>query len=280
MRRTLPLLIALNLFAGWGYSEDVVSFARNVVIQPGQSAIDVVCILCSAEVAGEVSGDVVTIGGDAVITGKVAGDVVASGGKIQIGDQGRVGGDSVAVGGTVSSPDGRTDGSVDAFPYFHFPGQRSFHPQGLLSFFLFFTLICGLGLLLGTTRLERFAERLSRRWRLSFVFGGVAWTVLLIIFFGDLLGSSLVSTLLGWLLVLLWFAALAVGFLGIASYVGFRVLKQPGRPAFISGVAAMSLPLLVPVAGAGVAAMALLASLGAGIQAVLPDGLRAQFRPE
>ncbi|RPJ54084.1 MAG: hypothetical protein EHM23_29665, partial [Acidobacteria bacterium] len=79
MRTTI--LFALLLLTGLAFGqnqadEGTTSYLSSVTIDKGSTSEEVVCILCSAEIQGRVTGDLVLVGGNADITGSVDGDVV------------------------------------------------------------------------------------------------------------------------------------------------------------------------------------------------------------
>src|SRR5208337_4507172 len=95
----LAALLPANAFAR---SNDRVQFGRDIYIEPGDKAGDLVCLACSIHVHGQTTGDVVAVAGSIVLEGaQVAGDAVAVGGSLRLQGASRVGGDAVSIIGSV-----------------------------------------------------------------------------------------------------------------------------------------------------------------------------------
>jgi uncharacterized RDD family membrane protein YckC/cytoskeletal protein CcmA (bactofilin family) len=110
---------------------DRVSIAHNQILPAGEHADNVVSVLASANVEGDVAenvvsvlgnarvtgpvdGDVVAVLGNAFIDSRVDGDVVAVLGKVELGPHADVGGEISSVGGSVvRDPAAITHGDVD-----------------------------------------------------------------------------------------------------------------------------------------------------------------------
>ena len=84
-------------------SADQVQVGRDIVVQSGEKAGDVVCIACSIRVRGQTAGDVVAVAGSVTLeTGAQVGQgltVVFGNARLQSGVQ--VAGDVTVVGGTL-----------------------------------------------------------------------------------------------------------------------------------------------------------------------------------
>lgn len=91
-----------------GSREDRVSVGNSIHIAADESARDVVCVGCSIEIEGVISGEAVAIGGSVRVLGTVARDVVAVGGSVEVEDGGEVGGEATAIGGAVDVAEGGT----------------------------------------------------------------------------------------------------------------------------------------------------------------------------
>jgi predicted acyltransferase (DUF342 family) len=110
-RLALLLVLAGMALAAPAFAEaDHVSVGHDVTVADGESADDVVCVLCSVRVHGEVKGDVVAIlGSVSVDSGRaIAGDVVTVGGDTSLGSGAAVNGDLVVVAGDLESAPGAT----------------------------------------------------------------------------------------------------------------------------------------------------------------------------
>ena len=91
----LTVVASSQVFAQGG--GDRVQFFQSINVSSDETAGDVVCIVCSIQMAGT-SGDTVAILGNVVVDGTVKGDVVAVGGGVKLGEDASVGGDAVAIG--------------------------------------------------------------------------------------------------------------------------------------------------------------------------------------
>lgn len=91
-----------------GSREDRVSVGNSIHIAADESARDVVCVGCSIEIEGTISGEVVAVGGSVRVLGTVARDVVAVGGSVEVEDGGEIGGEATAIGGGVDVAEGGT----------------------------------------------------------------------------------------------------------------------------------------------------------------------------
>lgn len=90
-----------------------VSFGSSLTIEENESAREVVVMLGSLEVRGEVRGDVLVVGGPIDVDGEVGGDVVAIGGAVSLGRRARVDGEVVSIGSSVyRDPEARVDGEI------------------------------------------------------------------------------------------------------------------------------------------------------------------------
>ena len=98
-----PLFVAAVAFAPLRASanNDMVQFGSDISVSAERSVHDAVCILCSVDVDGEVTGDVVAILGGVHINGKAQHDVVNILGRTRLSDGAFVGRDLVNILGSV-----------------------------------------------------------------------------------------------------------------------------------------------------------------------------------
>lgn len=97
------LLAATPAFA----KDDRVSFASDITVEDGSTAGDLVCLLCSVRVHGQVHGDVVAVLGSVSVDDQrsISGDLVTVGGDTALGDKASVHGDvAVVAGDLVTEP--------------------------------------------------------------------------------------------------------------------------------------------------------------------------------
>jgi len=84
-------------------SNDRVQIGRSIVVQPGESVGDLVCIACSIRVRGQTAGDAVAVAGSISLEdgAQIAGDTVAIAGSVRLERNTKIGGDVVAVAGKI-----------------------------------------------------------------------------------------------------------------------------------------------------------------------------------
>ena len=81
--------------------DDRVSFANDITVEEGSTSGDLVCVMCSVKVHGDVHGDVVTLFGSVLLDDarSVSGDVATVGGDVTFSDSASVRGDVAVVAG-------------------------------------------------------------------------------------------------------------------------------------------------------------------------------------
>ncbi len=253
--------------------ESTTSFLSSVTIPGGSTGEDVVCILCSAEIRGRLKGDLVLIGGNAIVSGSVDGDVVVVGGWIR--NRGAIGGEAFTLGGEIErQPGGQIKGEAESYPWLHLPGQRSFHPAGVLCLVGSLPLMVFVaGLLWRGEKSDRLADRLIRWWWLALPLGVAVW-FLYLEFLDEYETASTVLEILSWALLLLLFIASWFGAYGLAWAVGRRVSRAAGWKTRLAGALILAAALLVPVLGLAVLCLIFTLGLGAGLLFTWP-ALRA-----
>ena len=88
--------------------DDRVSFANDIVVDEGSTSGDLVCLMCSVKVHGEVHGDIVTLLGSVTVDDarSVSGDMAIVGGDASLGDNVSVSGDVAVIGGNLNRNSG------------------------------------------------------------------------------------------------------------------------------------------------------------------------------
>ncbi len=250
--------------------ESTTNFLFRVTIPKGSTGEDVVCILCSAKIQGRLTGDLVLIGGNADVTGSVDGDVVVVGGRLRT--RGTIGGEAFTLGGSISrGPGAQIKGEAESVPWLHLPGQRSFHPLGVLCLVggvLVFVYLAGL--IWRRERSESLANLLARRWWLALLVGVAVWYLYAEFLDEYETSSTLLESLLLALLVLL-FIATWFGFYGLAWTAGRRVSRTAAWKTRLAGALILSAGLFIPVVGLVVLFLILTVGLGAGLLFTWPS---------
>ena len=72
---------------------------QDIFIASGQQVHNAVCVFCSVQVEGDVTGHVIVLFGSANVSGQVQGSTTVIGGNAVVDSQARVGGDTVVLGG-------------------------------------------------------------------------------------------------------------------------------------------------------------------------------------
>jgi len=110
-------VILVSSFTAAQKSADRVQVGRSLIVQPGEKAGDLVCVLCSIHVRGQTSGDVVAVLGNVTVASgsKIAGDTVAVLGNVRLASGAQIGGDAATVGGMLyRDPDAVIGGKITA----------------------------------------------------------------------------------------------------------------------------------------------------------------------
>jgi hypothetical protein len=122
MRRTLlaAILLIFATTAAFARSDDDrVSIGSNITVAEGENAGDIVCILCSVHVGGDVKGDVVVILGSLTVDANrsISRDTVVLGGDLNMKEDSTIGGDlSVVAGDSSLSTNATVHGSRTVLP--------------------------------------------------------------------------------------------------------------------------------------------------------------------
>src|SRR5688572_25276139 len=227
------------LVHGHGGNE-IVQFFKDITIEKGEHA-----------------GDVVALFGNVRNEGTIGGDCVAILGSIEQGDSALILGDAVTIGGALRElgTGARVEGQTVSIGFLPFAGYAFPSVPLLLFFGLFaFALFVGLAALfarLFPERLVRIADTVSKRTFLSLVLGLLSGPLALML--GLLLLVTVIGIPLAMLLPLLYLVAAFIGYAAAAYLLGLRLL---GRPLDARG------PMLLPIAaGTGFITLFFLLSL-------------------
>ena len=103
MLSILAIAVSISTLAAAEQNGDRVQIGRDMVVQNGEKAGDVVCVGCSVIVRGQADGDVVAVGGSVVLEqgAQVRGGITTVLGNIRLQNGAGVGGDVVAVAGAL-----------------------------------------------------------------------------------------------------------------------------------------------------------------------------------
>jgi len=248
-----------------GQSEpELTRYFRSIRIEAGQTTSDAMCFMCPIYARGKIDGDAIALGGDIIVEGEITGDTIVLGGRIILAGHSKVDGDAVAIGGEVQREAGATlSGESDSFPYFHVPGQRSFHPLGVTTFvaanLLFLVL---LGYVIPRRRAASLTAAIGAH-PVATTVTGILFDCLLVvlILFAKMPNRS--GTLLLVLLTFVALFALVYGYLGVALLAG--QMTNCGRSRLVSllaGAGLVTVALLLPLAGMAVLAAILVLAPG------------------
>ncbi len=259
----LVFVLLLDSAAG---AQTRTQYFRNMVIAPGETVEDAVCVMCSVRVQGRVSSDVVVIWAAADIEANLEGDVVVVGGGVHVAPNVTIQGDIVAFGGPLElGPGARVTGETQVFSNYHFPGQRRVYLRGATFLVMALTLLAGLlALLFPKRRLENIAATLPARPWLSAAIGIalLAVAIAALSFAEDYDWEEIAASLVLLLLTLI----ILPGSLGIALHLGRRMgITHPVREV-MAGAFLAALTMLIPIVG--LALCLLFVCLACGITAV------------
>jgi hypothetical protein len=268
MRVAAALLLGL-LLAGvvQARDDDRESYLRDIVIGPGESVDDAVCVFCSVVVRGTVRSDVVVIGGGVEVEGVIEDDVVILGGGLRLAPGARIGENVIAYGGPVERGEGsRIEGTVVVKPYFHLPGQRQVFLEGLLALGGLNLLLVLLLSMLLRRRVSRLADTLMQRPGRVLVTGVLAMAVLAVVLYFADEGTGWLETA-GWVASGLLLILFLPGYVGLTIALGRLVVRRGGPlGGLIPGVLATTLLLIAPIVGFGM--LLLLVTLAVGITGI------------
>jgi hypothetical protein len=93
----LPFLLAVSALGQAPGNRSYIG--QDIFIASGQQVHNAVCVFCSVQVEGDVTGHVIVLFGSANVTGQVRGSATVIGGNAVVDAQARVGGDTVVLGG-------------------------------------------------------------------------------------------------------------------------------------------------------------------------------------
>jgi len=266
---TLLLLAAFSASAGAQPDPSLnrIKFLQDIIIESGETAVDVQCFMCSVRVRGHVTGDVITLGGGIFIDGQVDGGAIAIGGRIEANRNSKITGNAAAFGGYINrQPDSLIQGNSESFAYLLIPGQYRPTLVGSLTLAIVNVLFVALGYLIVRDKRAETASLAIERRPASVFFTGI---VSLAIFYGldwltRYLGHAEIVAVV--ILLLLLAAVAATGATGLGDWVARLAFPQTrGIWACIGGVLALSLLELIPLVGSLVFIIGLIVSLGASV---------------
>ena len=244
--RVLEGLDSLDRIVVHGHGgNEIVQFFKDITIERGESA-----------------GDVVALFGNVKNRGTIGGDCVAIMGSIEQGDSAVILGDAVTIGGALreTGQGARVDGQTVSIGFLPFAGFAIPSVPLLIFFVLFaYALFVGLAALfarLFPERMVRIAETISRRTFLSLVLGLLSGPLAMMV--GLLLLVTVIGIPLAILLPLLYLLAAFIGYAAAAYLLGLKLL---GRRPDAGG------PMLVPIA-AGTGFITLFLLLGLPLMAI------------
>jgi hypothetical protein len=113
--QTIALLLALS--PGMAHAQGRGNrsyFNEDIFVAQGQQIHNAICLFCSVQVEGDLTGRVFVLFGSLNISGRVQGSAVVVGGNTVIDSQARLGGNAIVVGGNAVY---ETDESISGNAY-------------------------------------------------------------------------------------------------------------------------------------------------------------------
>jgi hypothetical protein len=95
-------IVSTSLCAQAQSAGNVSQFGRNLVVERSQTVHNASCFLCSASVAGRLTGNLHVFAGNIFLDGKVDGNVLVFGGSLSVASRASVGGNVLIFGGRVN----------------------------------------------------------------------------------------------------------------------------------------------------------------------------------
>jgi hypothetical protein len=299
VKRLLSLLAFLFVLAPPAPAQnpaDHVRLLRNLVIEKGETAGDVVCFSCSVVVRGRVTGDIVTFGGDVEMEGSGGGDVTVFGGRVRLHPGAKVERDIEVFGGAlVRAPQTVVDGAQGDFAWFYVPGQRRPAWRGVLALLGFHAALLVMCYPLARrARTFRMAQTLELRPWWSML-GGLLAFLLITALYWAVAGAAVASPALMkytaamiWGVIVLQAFLFGFGLVGLSCRLGGAMRQRSGALAGLIGEAPLGLTIsgalliflmeLIPVAGSIAFAVFVLLAMGATVVSLfgtLPRGAGA-----
>jgi hypothetical protein len=111
--RSLVVMVAFASTAMGQTPGDRTYVGQDVYVAAGQQVHNAVCVFCSVQVEGDLTGRVVVLFGSLIVSGQVRGGATVVGGNAVVDSQARVGGNALVLGGNaVYETDESLSGSV------------------------------------------------------------------------------------------------------------------------------------------------------------------------
>lgn len=232
--------------------------------------------------------DVIVLDGNLTVLGRVEGNAVVVGGIMTLKSGSYIGGSAVVVGEILKDPAAQVLGKITQIYMPRFiPSIINFFKGGWMALWAAISLLALLGFLgLSVLAIALVPEHMSaivlslERSFLTMFLWGIFWTML-IAPIAVLLAISIVGIALIPLEVLLTALALLIGYIASAVFIGnkiFLAIKKPAIP-FLSamlGIVILFLIGFIPVAGAIVKSVFLIAGFGAVVASKLGTARRSE----
>jgi hypothetical protein len=257
-----------------------VQVGRDIVIPADTVAAgDVVAVLGSIDILGEVHGNAVAVGGSISVNGPVKGDVVSVGGMVRLGADAVVDGEVTAIGGGVDrNRAARVSGTINSIgigEVFRHPRLRLnlgrwrwWSPYAAVSYLLYVLGLYALALLviaLVPSHVASVSRAIEIEWRRALFLGLMA--LLLIGPVTIVVAITIIGIPLALLIWLGFILAKILGYAAFVSYLGSRIAgseRNLHRLAQLAiGVAVLALVRYVPLLGPVASFFVTLVTLGA-----------------
>lgn len=210
------VLISLPVSAAQEY-EGIFKIGGDVLI-PGNTSIsgDAVAVFGSVKVRGNLSGNAVAVMGDVIVEGVIEGDAISVGGKVLVREGAKLGGEIVQVGPGMKIPSRNLNITVKKF------FRSTFKLFNLISAYALGILV----LALFPNHVKNVTDNIDKNLGRKILIGLAA--LILIIPLIVLTALSIIGIPLIPLILIIFTAAIFLGYLGISLFIG-RKIEELGK---------------------------------------------------
>jgi hypothetical protein len=274
-----------NVFFPPDGPKDRFQYFHDLTVVSGERVDYATCVFCSMTVNGIVNRQATTLWGNVTVEagGTVVDGIHVNGGRINLLPGSGVGGHQLyALGGSVDLEPGADAqrSSIDAWPGYFYPGQRSWPVEGIFFFSLAIlsAALCA-SRLVSESSATRMQEALQRPLS-SAIFGvlmlALPWILLIIAGYSVYLFFPL-AFLIFLATPLVFCILLAIGIAAVSGFIGSLLGFSDRMEARIAGAALLVGLMLIPVLGFLIMLAILTLALGVVLTQCLWPALGAKF---